>query len=296
MRYFAILLILLSLAACQAEQSSPESTMSVDETTSLDQLDEPPSLNEDTPPPPPQGTPSKQVAPQKVTRKLIKEGNLRFETSDLAQTRKRVDQAIKRFDAYLAEDQSYTHSYQIQQSLLIRVPAAHFGSLVEAISVGVGTFDQKEVKVKDVTAQYIDITARLKTRKALEARYVGLLAQAKTVKEILEIERQIGEVREAIESMEGRLRYLKDQVAYSSLHLSFYETTSHSKKPGFGSRLADGFAGGWDGFKSFLVGIVAVWPLWIILALLFWGIRAVRREDEEVKEAPIFLSFWILHR
>ena len=70
---------------------------------------------------------------------------------------------------------------------------------------------------QDVTEEYIDITARLKTKKELEARYLELLKKANKVEEIVSIEKEIGNLRSDIESIEGRLRYINNAVAYSTL-------------------------------------------------------------------------------
>ena len=66
-----------------------------------------------------------------------------------------------------------------------------------------------------------------KTKKEVEARYRELLTRATSVEEILKIEEQIGNIRTEIESAEGRLRYLSNQVQYSTLHVTFYEKYSN---------------------------------------------------------------------
>jgi hypothetical protein len=52
------------------------------------------------------------------------------------------------------------------------------------------------------------------------------LKQANKVEEIVAIEKEIGNLRTDIESIEGRLKYLKDKVSYSTLNVVFYERTS----------------------------------------------------------------------
>ncbi len=276
MRFFLIISFLIPfIGACDQEQMSPE------------QQEEYSSYQAYEVPPPPQKeeeeTTQPDVSTQKVTRKLIKEGTFSFETNDLSATRKNIDSAILRFGGYLSKDQSNTYGNRVEQTLVVRVPADRFDSLVAAISQGVSAFDEKEIRVKDVTEEFVDVSARLTARKELEARYISLLKQAKTVTEILEIEEQLGEVREKIETMEGRLRFLKDRVGYSTLLLKFYQTTTYTKELGFGSRLAEGFSDGWDGLKGFFIGLVTVWPLWLIAGLLFWGIRRVRRSLRKKK-------------
>ena len=60
-----------------------------------------------------------------------------------------------------------------------------------------------------------------------------------------------------IESTEGRLRYLKDQVSLSTLHISFYETIEINE-PSFEflSKVGDGFSNGFKGLLWFFIGLV----------------------------------------
>ena len=71
---------------------------------------------------------------------------------------------------------------------------------------------RKNVSVQDVTEEYLDIEARLKTKKEVEARYIEILkSKTKTVEDVLKAEEQIRIIREEIEAREGRLNYLKNQ-------------------------------------------------------------------------------------
>ena len=76
-----------------------------------------------------------------------------------------------------------------------------------------------------MTEEFVDLKARLKAKKELEDRYLQLLEQAKNVKEMLEIERELSNIREEIEAKEGRLQYLQNKVTLSTIYINFYKTT-----------------------------------------------------------------------
>jgi hypothetical protein len=118
----------------------------------------------------------------------------------------------------------------------------------------------------------------LKNKKSLEERYRDLLIKAETVKDILEIERNINQVRTEIEQLEGQFRYLSQQISYSTLHVNFYELLPYQynehNRPGFGARLLSGLNSGWQGFLSFIVGLFSIWPF-VLLGI--GGIVLVRR-------------------
>jgi hypothetical protein len=95
------------------------------------------------------------------------------------------------------------------------------------------------------------------------------LSKASKVTDILEIEQNLGHIREEIEAKEGELKLLSDQVDYSTINLTFQQDFEYTPtdKPGFGGRLGNAFVNGWHGFLSFLIGVAYAWPLWLMLGL-----------------------------
>ena len=213
--------------------------------------------------------------PVDIEQKLIKEGDIRFETYSIDSTRKQVLAAVQRNKGYTSSDNSESYAGRVSHTLVIRVPRENFDALVQEITQGVDRLDRKGIQVKDVTAEFVDMSARLKTKKELENRYTALLQRANTVSEMLEIERQIGQLRGEIESIEGRLNYLQNKVSLSTLTVTFYETLP--TQVAFGNKFVEGFRQGWENLIWFLVGLVNIWPFLLLIPLLIWGIRRLRR-------------------
>src|SRR5690606_33897713 len=115
-----------------------------------------------------------------------------------------------------------------------------------------------------------DLEARLRARRAVAERLTELLARADTVEEILAVQTQLAQVQEEIASAEGQLRYLRNQVALSTITLTIFEESATGVASGspFFTRIGDAFAVGWEGVQELAVGLVALWPLWALLALL----------------------------
>jgi hypothetical protein len=134
------------------------------------------------------------------------------------------------------------------------------------ISESAKKIDFKNVQVQDVTEEYIDVETRIKTKKELESRYRVLLSKARTVEEILSIEKELGTLRSDIESIEGRLKYLKDQVSLSTLSVEYYELTRSTLN--FSSKLGHAVVSGWKLLLGFIVGLVNLWPFIIIIVLI----------------------------
>jgi hypothetical protein len=207
-------------------------------------------------------------------RKLIKNGTLNFEVEDIVQAKSEVTKISTAVNAYVSSEDQTNFDDRVQYNQIIRVPASHFEELVTKIEALAIKIENKNINSQDVTEEFIDIEARLKTKKDLENRYREILKQAKTVAEIISIESQIANVRGEIESMEGRLNFLKSQVSLSTLTLTYYEKVGTNF--GFVSKFSQSLSSGWDNLLSFLVGLASVWPFLIILGSGIWWL--IRRE------------------
>lgn len=224
--------------------------------------------------------PQKDIAPEVVERKLIKNGRVGFQTDDLGKTHQRIISLSKKYKAYIASDETIKRYDQTEHNITVRIPADKFDNFLADVGEGVKEFDYKEVNAQDVTAEYLDLQVRIKTKKELESRYLEILQKANTVTDMLEVERQLGQVRGEIESMEGRLKYLKNQVSFSTLNISFYKEVPY-EGDSFADRLGDGFSEGWQGLLMFIIGLTYVWPFLIILGLGIWLIRRFWRNRKK---------------
>jgi len=217
----------------------------------------------------PQVRSPEQNEPAPVTeRKLIKNGSISFEAADIKETKAKLDAICKELNAYVSDENQNNYGDKLQYTQTIRVAAEKFDLLIQKIEASAGKVDSKNINTQDVTEEFIDVEARLKTKKELEVRYREILKEAKTVQDIISIESQIASVRSEIESMEGRLKYLSSQVAYSTLNISYYETIGTDF--GFGSKLGKALSSGWDYFLMFLIGLLNIWPFLILIALIVW--------------------------
>lgn len=107
--------------------------------------------------------------------------------------------------------------------LVLRIPAARFDEVMPRLRQ-LGRVSSERVFTQDVTAEYIDLEARVSNLEEQERRVRSLLSMAKTVDEVLRIESELARIRTEIDSHKGRLRFLADQVAYSTINLSLRET------------------------------------------------------------------------
>ena len=104
-------------------------------------------------------------------------------------------------------------------SITVRVPRDRFDDAVARIEK-LGDVTHRDIKAEDVTDEFVDVQARLKNAYAMRDRLSDLLSRA-PAKEALDIERELGRVTEEIERMEGRLKLLRDQIAFSTITVNF---------------------------------------------------------------------------
>lgn len=208
----------------------------------------------------------------KLSSKIIKHADVRFQVKNVDESHARVLANLSKHGAHIGSDQRSSSGYQLQVNMVLRVPSDQFDSLMsELVTQSIFT-NYSNTTAEDVTAQFVDIEARLKTKKEVEQRYIALLREAKKVSDILEVEEKLGVIREEIECTEGQLRLMNDQVAYSTISLNMYQQLDYQPEPksGFLSNLTEAFVKGWRNFIDLFVRVVRVWPFVLIwLGVLF---------------------------
>jgi hypothetical protein len=219
---------------------------------------------------------------EKIPSQIIKNADVRFQVEELSKSMQAVQRMVKEAGGYISSSNTTRNNRESSEAMSIRVPYPQFEKLLdELIKQSVFT-NNKTITSEDVTEQFIDIQARLKNKKQAEQRYLEILRQAKTVKEILEVETQLRQIREETEAQEGRLKYLKDRVKYSTIALEMYQPIGYQAEPeiSFFSKIASSISKGWFTLLDFTVAMVSLWPFWIMLAALFYIVQRWRRSHQ----------------
>lgn len=113
--------------------------------------------------------------------------------------------------------------YLVQRSdeqITVRVPSETYRAALGKVSK-LGDVLHRDETVKDVTDQFLDLTTRLRNHRAVRARFEQLLTQAKDVKEALAVERELARITGEIERIEGKLKYLRELIAFSTITVRF---------------------------------------------------------------------------
>jgi len=219
--------------------------------------------------------------------KIIKNGWITMEAQDYDAARRSVQQLITSFGAFVGNENEQRDEYRVRNSLVIKVHNSRFEELMSAIAAakGVAHIDERRVSAVDVGEEFFDITSRLRSKREVEKRYLEILRQAKTIKDILSVEEKIRVIQEKIESAQGRLNYLNDRVSRSTIHVDIYQNLDYTVPPterrGFWSKMGRAFESGWNGILNAIVFLGYLWPLLLLLMALgwFWMTRRKRRSS-----------------
>ena len=167
--------------------------------------------------------PGQKTTIEDQSQKIIREAHLRYKSDDIKLTYNQIITAAKKYQATVQNDAEGKDHESVFRNITLRIPSAKFDSFISDISKGVEYFDRKEISAQDVTREFIDLEARLKAKKTLEARYLELLKKASKISELLEIEKQLSAIREEIEAQEGQLRYMQHRVSLSTVNIEVYK-------------------------------------------------------------------------
>lgn len=209
--------------------------------------------------------------------KLIKKGYLTIEVENYKESRKKIKDLVIKNGGYLGNESETNETYRISNELTIRIPAGSFDQMMEGLMAeGIKT-DSKRIEVQDVGEEYADLTARIEAKKAVEKRYLEILNKANKISDILEVEEKLRVIREETEAAQGRVKYLESQVSMSTINLSLYKTLdthyTPPSGPGFFARIWKGLVEGWESVLSFIVGVSYLWPLWLVVIIVWFWFR-----------------------
>lgn len=145
-------------------------------------------------------------------RMLVQRGELDVETA-------RPDDAARAFLVRVKEWGGHLSS-QRGASLVVRVPAQHFDDAFAAAS-SLGRVLRESRQASDVTEEFVDLGIRIDTARKARERMLEVLQKAERIEDILKVEAELRRLTEEIERLEGRRKFLADQVALATLEVVF---------------------------------------------------------------------------
>ena len=110
-------------------------------------------------------------------------------------------------------------------NVTVRVPVSAFEATLAAIKALGVRVERESTQGQDVTEQFTDLEARLRSAQAQEAQYLVILTDAVTVGDVLAVQEHLADVRMQIESLEGQIQYLENLTSYSTITVEVTQET-----------------------------------------------------------------------
>jgi hypothetical protein len=266
----------------------------------------------DAPPPPDtavaQAEPQVAVAQEKLRRApeapeiaaprlVIREAKLSLKTPSPQALIDRSAKLARSFGGFVVSSEtSHIQGKVVKAEVSLRVRAEHLDTALAELRK-LGEVLRESVTGEDVSAEFVDVQARLKAKRVLEERLLAIATEAKAVEDMLKVETELSRVRADIEKLEGRSHLLSDRARLSLIQVTA-QSPSQPTAPeaqSFGSKLGAGFERAVQLSGEVLIGLVvvagAIIPLAVALAsvvvpLLWWRRRRRRRAAAALGQRP----------
>jgi hypothetical protein len=211
--------------------------------------------------------------------KIIKTASLKLEIKDFKKYNDYVHNAVKQYGAYVAQEDQNLTDEKSETTITIKVPVPQFENMMNKLPDD-GKIVEKKISSEDVTGEVVDTKSRLEAKKQMRLKYLEFLKQSKNMEEVLQVQNEINSIQEQIESAAGRVAFLANQSAMSTINLTFYQPLDGYKPtdavPSFSSRISNAFKTGSGWIAELFVGLVSIWPLILVALAIYFGWKKLR--------------------
>ncbi len=209
--------------------------------------------------------------------------------SDVTQTRDKVAGLAVKYNGYVVSSDFRGRDQSLNGTITIRVAADKYDeAMAEIRALGIRVVSEQS-STQDVTAQYIDLKARLTNAQATEAQYLTLLTRAQQISDIMLVQDKLSQVRQTIEQLQGQIGYLENTSATSLIAVTImpdgssqpvvegdWSFTDHVKSA------AHGFIEFGKVFLTVLIWVGIFVPVWgTVLGVRYW-----RRKKKRTQAPP----------
>jgi len=179
------------------------------------------------------------------------------------------------------QDSSMAGTKSKSGSLTIRIPSARFEEAMSDLR-RLGTVESQSISGQDVTSQFVDLEARLRTWQTQEAVLLRLMRRATSIEATLRVQNQLQEVQFKIEQIKGQLRVLENQTSLATIQIGIREAgapiVEHGgvESPSLGEAWDKALAGFLGVVYAVVVGLGYLIPALAIAAAAWFGYRRLR--------------------
>lgn len=231
--------------------------------------------------------------------KIIYSGSATVETTEFETAVEGLAALVHKYGGFIEQSSvngsnyySISRGYAASRSAYytIRIPSESFNSIMNELST-LGNVPYSHVYTTNITSEYYDTAARLKSYQVQEETLLALLEKAESIEDVLAVQTELSNVRYRIESLQSTIKNWDRQVSYSAIDVSIDEVREYTPEASisYGKRLSNAFRSGitgfWDFLKDTLIWFAESLPALVILALVvFFGTKGIKKSIKKRRE------------
>lgn len=233
-----------------------------------------------------------------LNKKLIYKANLNMEVEDYGAAQTEVRNMVTLANGYIIEFNENMSEYEQGGTFILKVPASGFSSFLNNLEKVKHTELQRSIQGQDVSEEYVDLESRLKAKQLMESQYIEFMKKATKSADLVAFANQLGAIQEEIEQIKGRMRYIDQNVSFSTVELRIYQTdeniavTQKKEQGPLMERASDALKSSLNAlsvmFQWLVVFLAGALPVLIIagiiLAIVFFFRKKSKRYDTEYRE------------
>lgn len=161
------------------------------------------------------------AVPEGMERMIIYTGDMEVEVESYDEAEQQLTSTAQSLGGFIVESSKNEHEDGHTSGYLVaRVPQERLDDFVQEVKETSLTIHYQQSSGSDVTEEYVDLEARLKSKRVMEERLITFLEEADSTENLLKVSNDLGKVQEEIEQLVGRMNYLEDRVRYASMTIS----------------------------------------------------------------------------
>lgn len=230
-----------------------------------------------------------------LNKKLIYHANLNMEVEDYGKAQTEVRNMITLAQGYIIEFSENMSEYEQGGTFILKVPASGFSSFLNNLKKIESESLQQSIQGQDVSEEYVDLESRLKAKILMETQYTEFMKKATKSSDLVAFANELGAIQETIEKIKGRMRYIDQNVSFSTVELRLYQTDESiavkekAEQGPLMERASDALKGSLNAlsvmFQWLFVVLAGALPLLIgggiILAIVLVIRKAIRQRQEQ---------------
>ncbi|AZK47872.1 DUF4349 domain-containing protein [Paenibacillus lentus] len=200
-----------------------------------------------------------------LNKKLIYRANVVMEVKDYGYAQSEIRNLVAMSGGYIVEFTENQSKHEQGGTIILKVPSSGFSSFLDRLEKLEHESMQRGMQGQDVSEEYVDLESRLKVKQAMESRYLQFLKEATKSSQMVEFANELERIQTEIERIRGRMRYIDQNVAYSTIEIRLYQPEVNQVNPSAKGTEPLGKRA-WNALNDSLQAIAAVFQ-WLVVIL-----------------------------